>query len=103
MAIGVGLKNGEAGVRQSVGGCMEGRGKWRMFFILELGPYVEMTSDGMFYVCADTLLHGLIYNICEVYIDDMPILDPMKITSWLTHQQFFNDVANAMSPLTLKN
>ena len=74
MAIGVGLKNGETGVRRWAGGCMDGRGKWRMFFILELGPYVEInSSDGIFYVCADTLLHGLIYNICEVYIDDIPI------------------------------
>ena len=31
-----------AEVRQLAGGCMATRGKWRMFFIFELGPYVEM-------------------------------------------------------------
>ena len=55
MAIGVGLKNGEAGLRQLAGGCMEGREKWRMFFILELGPCVEMTSEMEFLTFAHTL------------------------------------------------
>ena len=36
------FENGEAEVRQSAGGCMATREKWRMFFIFELGPYVEM-------------------------------------------------------------
>ena len=57
MAIGVGLKNGEAGLRQLAGGCMEGREKWRMFFILELGPYVEMTSEMEFLTFAHTLYY----------------------------------------------
>ena len=55
MAIGVGLKNGEARVRQLAGGCMEGREKWRMFFILELGSCVEMTSEMEFLTFAHTL------------------------------------------------
>ena len=55
MAIGVGLKNGEAGVRQLAGGCMEGWGKWRVCFVLELGPYVEMTSEMEFLTFAHTL------------------------------------------------
>ena len=36
------FENGEAEVRQLAGPCMETREKWRMFFIFELGPYVEM-------------------------------------------------------------
>jgi len=36
------FENGEAEVRQLAGPCMETREKWRMFFILESGPYVEM-------------------------------------------------------------
>jgi len=36
------LGNGEAEVRQLAGGCMATREKWRMIFIFELGPYVEM-------------------------------------------------------------
>ena len=36
------LGNGEAEVRQLAGGCMVTREKWRMFFIFELGPYVDM-------------------------------------------------------------
>jgi len=36
------FENGEAEVRQSVGLCRETWGKWRMFFIFESGPYVEM-------------------------------------------------------------
>jgi len=55
MAIGVWLKIGEAGVRQLAGSCMEGREKWRMFFILELGPCVEMTSEMEFLTFAHTL------------------------------------------------
>ena len=55
MAIGVGLKNGEAEVRQLAGGCMKGPEKWRMFFILELGPCVEMTSEMKFLTFAHTL------------------------------------------------
>ena len=51
------FENGEAEVRPLAGPCMETREKWRMLFILELGPCVEMTSEmGISYVCAYTLL-----------------------------------------------
>ena len=36
------FENCEAEVRQLAGLCMETRGKWRMFFIFESDPYVEM-------------------------------------------------------------
>jgi len=42
MTIGGWWKNGVAEVRQLAGGCMATREKWRMIFIFELGPYVEM-------------------------------------------------------------
>ena len=79
MAIGVGLKNGEAGLRQLAGGCMEGREKWRMFFILELGPCVEMTSEMEFLTFAHTLYCLLLKKIwankskpcnCQNYIEN---------------------------------
>ena len=42
-----------------IGGWLcRGSGKWRMFFILELGLCVEMTSEMEFLTFAHTLLHN---------------------------------------------
>ena len=49
------VENGEVEVRQLAGGCIEGQEKWRMFFILELGSYVEMTSEMKFLTFTHTL------------------------------------------------
>ena len=44
------------GVDTPIGGPLyRDPGKWRMFFILELGPYVEMTSEMEFLTFAHTL------------------------------------------------
>ena len=43
------------------------------------------------------VLHGLIYNICEVYIADMLIFGTNEDAFWTTLVRVSNDVANVMS------
>ena len=42
------------------------------------------------------VLHGLIYNICEVHIDDMLIFDTNEDNFLENMRTVFNAVANAM-------
>ena len=42
------------------------------------------------------VLHGLIYNLCEVYIDDMHIFGTNEDNFLANTRTFFNAVANEM-------